>query len=142
MLTRWFLNSADWEATHALPRLADRPLLLWHGEADDVVPAGETFRLQQALIRDGLDKNLRVCGKRVLSIASHPRRWMPRLRSSKSIFKSAGLTPWAQKKKPPGRGNVNYGYVLVVGFPGASVKALSVNVCTGVHIAVAAGLTD
>jgi len=49
---------ADWDVTHALPRLADRPLLLWHGEADDVVPAGETFRLQQALIRDGLDKNL------------------------------------------------------------------------------------
>lgn len=49
---------ADWDVTHALPRLADRPLLLWHGEADDVVPAGETFRLQQALIRDGLDQNL------------------------------------------------------------------------------------
>lgn len=49
---------ADWDVTYALPRLADRPLLLWHGEADDVVPAGETFRLQQALIRDGLDKNL------------------------------------------------------------------------------------
>jgi len=49
---------ADWDVTHALPRLADRPLLLWHGEADDVVPAAETFRLQQAMIREGLDKNL------------------------------------------------------------------------------------
>lgn len=49
---------AEWEVTHALPKLADRPLFLWHGEADDVVPAGETFRLQQALIREGLDKNL------------------------------------------------------------------------------------
>lgn len=49
---------AHWEVTRALPRLADRPLLLWHGEADDVVPATETFRLQQALQRDGLDGNL------------------------------------------------------------------------------------
>lgn len=47
-----------WDVTDALPRLAARPLFLWHGEADDVVPAGETFRLQQALIRDGLDKQL------------------------------------------------------------------------------------
>lgn len=29
---------AEWEVTRALPRLADRPLLLWHGDADDVVP--------------------------------------------------------------------------------------------------------
>lgn len=49
---------ADWEVTTALPRLADRPLLLWHGEADDVVPAAETFRLQQALQQAGLDNNL------------------------------------------------------------------------------------
>lgn len=49
---------AGWEVTHALPYLADRPLLLWHGEADDVVPAAETLRLQQALQREGLDKNL------------------------------------------------------------------------------------
>lgn len=49
---------ADWEVSTALPRLADRPLLLWHGEADDVVPAAETFRLQQALQQEGLDKNL------------------------------------------------------------------------------------
>lgn len=47
-----------WDVTDALPRLADKPLFLWHGEADDVVPAGETFRLQQALIREGLDKRL------------------------------------------------------------------------------------
>lgn len=49
---------ADWEVTTALPRLADRPLLLWHGEADDVVPAAETFRLQQALRQAGLNNNL------------------------------------------------------------------------------------
>ena len=34
------------------------PLLLWHGQDDDVVPAVETFRLQQALIQAGLDNNL------------------------------------------------------------------------------------
>lgn len=49
---------ADWEVTTRLPRLADRPLLLWHGEEDDVLPAAETFRLQQALRHEGLDKNL------------------------------------------------------------------------------------
>ncbi|HCN98726.1 MAG TPA: esterase [Leclercia sp.] len=49
---------ADWEVTTRLPLLADRPLLLWHGEEDDVVPAAETFRLQQALRHEGLDKNL------------------------------------------------------------------------------------
>lgn len=49
---------ADWEVTTRLPRLADRPLLLWHGKEDDVVPAAETFRLQQALRHEGLDKNL------------------------------------------------------------------------------------
>src|SRR5690606_33561455 len=47
-----------WDVTDALPRLADRPLFLWHGEADDVVPAGATFRLRQAWIRAGLDKRL------------------------------------------------------------------------------------
>lgn len=49
---------AEWDVSHALAQLADRPLLLWHGDADDVVPPGETFRLQQALQREGLDSNL------------------------------------------------------------------------------------
>ena len=49
---------AEWEVARALPRVADRPLLLWHGDADDVVPPGETFRLQQALQHEGLDGNL------------------------------------------------------------------------------------
>ncbi|MCS5451100.1 esterase [Enterobacter huaxiensis] len=49
---------AEWDVTTALPRLADRPLLLWHGDADDVVPPGDTFRLQQALQREGLDGNV------------------------------------------------------------------------------------
>lgn len=49
---------SEWGVSHALSQLADRPLLLWHGDADDVVPPGETFRLQQALQREGLDSNL------------------------------------------------------------------------------------
>ncbi|WP_333012826.1 esterase [Kluyvera sichuanensis] len=49
---------AKWDIGHQLARLADRPLLLWHGEEDDVVPAGETFRLQQALRESGLDERL------------------------------------------------------------------------------------
>lgn len=51
---------AKWEVSTQLPRLADRPLLLWHGEDDDVVPAAESLRLQQALMQAGLDQNL-IC---------------------------------------------------------------------------------
>lgn len=46
---------AQWEVAGQLQRVADRPLLLWHGEQDDVVPASESFRLQQALQEAGLD---------------------------------------------------------------------------------------
>lgn len=49
---------ADWDVSRRLPRLADRPLLLWHGEEDDVVPANESWRLQQALTQAGLDQQL------------------------------------------------------------------------------------
>lgn len=49
---------AEWDVSEQLARVADRTLLLWHGDADDVVPPDETFRLQQALKRDQLDANL------------------------------------------------------------------------------------
>ena len=49
---------AKWDVSQQLDRLADRPLLLWHGQDDDVVPAAESFRLQQAMIQAGLDQNL------------------------------------------------------------------------------------
>ncbi|WP_312629127.1 esterase [Scandinavium sp.] len=49
---------AEWDVTHQLEKLAMKPLLLWHGEDDDVVPAAETFRLQQALWKAGLDAKL------------------------------------------------------------------------------------
>lgn len=49
---------APWDISSQLARIADRPLLLWHGEQDDVVPAAESFRLQQALQDEGLDEHL------------------------------------------------------------------------------------
>ncbi|MBV8042702.1 esterase [Pluralibacter sp.] len=49
---------AGWDIAPRLPALASRPLMLWHGEDDDIVPAGESFRLQQALRQAGLDNNL------------------------------------------------------------------------------------
>lgn len=48
----------EWDVTHQLARLADRPLLLWHGEEDDVVPAEESFRLQRELAVRQLDRQL------------------------------------------------------------------------------------
>jgi fermentation-respiration switch protein FrsA (DUF1100 family) len=50
---------ARFEAVRNLERLAHRPLFLWHGEADDVVPVTESFSLQQALQTAGLAENLR-----------------------------------------------------------------------------------
>ncbi|QKJ88811.1 esterase [Paramixta manurensis] len=47
-----------YDPSQQLANLADRPLLLWHGDADDVVPAAESVRLQHALQAAGLDKNL------------------------------------------------------------------------------------
>ena len=43
---------------HQLEHIGNRPLLLWHGEEDDVVPVTETERLQQALVRQQLDTHL------------------------------------------------------------------------------------
>ncbi|WP_413735446.1 esterase [Sodalis sp. RH21] len=40
---------ADYEVYHQLDKLANRPLLIWHGEADPLVPAGESTRLYRAL---------------------------------------------------------------------------------------------
>ena len=51
---------AEYDISHQLESIGNRPLLLWHGEEDDVVPAAETWRLQQALIDKGLDKQM-VC---------------------------------------------------------------------------------
>lgn len=49
---------AKWDVSGQLAQLASRPLFLWHGEEDDVVPAAETLRLQQALEKERLDEKL------------------------------------------------------------------------------------
>ena len=48
----------EWDVGHQLAALANRPLMLWHGDEDDVVPAVESFRLRQALAEQGLDGQL------------------------------------------------------------------------------------
>lgn len=40
---------AEYDVSQQLEKLADRPLLIWHGEADEVVPAAESARLEKAL---------------------------------------------------------------------------------------------
>ncbi|MDF7679996.1 esterase [Enterobacteriaceae bacterium ESL0689] len=45
---------AQWEISHRLEALASRPLLLWHGDQDDVVPVTQTQRLESALKENGL----------------------------------------------------------------------------------------
>lgn len=47
-----------YDIAHQLASIGNRPLLLWHGEEDDVVPAADTQRLQHALIASQQDKNL------------------------------------------------------------------------------------
>ncbi|WON77285.1 esterase [Serratia sp. UGAL515B_01] len=47
-----------YEVAHRWESFAGRPLLLWHGEADDVVPAVESERLVTALHQRGLDQHL------------------------------------------------------------------------------------
>ncbi|MEN3753378.1 esterase [Mangrovibacter yixingensis] len=49
---------ANYEATQCLAMLASRPLMLWHGEDDDLVPAAESKRLWQLLQQQHLDKHV------------------------------------------------------------------------------------
>jgi len=46
------------DAARHLERLGDRPLFVWHGERDDVVPFAEAARLRAELSARGLDKHL------------------------------------------------------------------------------------
>lgn len=50
------------EVAGRLERIADRPLLLWHGQRDDIVPYGESERLREELAERGLDKRLEFIG--------------------------------------------------------------------------------
>lgn len=49
---------AAYDPSQQLPQLANRPLLLWHGEADEVVPFAETERLVRMLREAQLDSRL------------------------------------------------------------------------------------
>lgn len=49
---------APYDPSQHLEKLASRPLLLWHGEADEVVPFAETVRLEKALREAQLDGKL------------------------------------------------------------------------------------
>lgn len=49
---------AAYEIEHHWENLAGRPLLLWHGETDDVVPAAESERLANELHQRGLGQHL------------------------------------------------------------------------------------
>ncbi len=49
---------ADYDPSQHLAALGNRPLLLWHGEADELVPATESVRLQEALRAQSLDTQL------------------------------------------------------------------------------------
>lgn len=50
---------AEYEVAGRLDRIADRPLLVWHGQRDDIVPCSESTRLRDELAGRGLDGNLR-----------------------------------------------------------------------------------
>ncbi len=49
---------ANYDVSEQLEKLADRPLLVWHGEGDEVVPAAESFRLEKAMREAKLDARL------------------------------------------------------------------------------------
>lgn len=49
---------AEYEVSQHLDAIANRPLLIWHGEADDVVPAAESARLVTALRDTQRDSHL------------------------------------------------------------------------------------
>ncbi len=68
----------EWDVSHQLASLARRPLLLWHGDADDVVPPEETFRLEQALRQADLAAGLTCVWQKGSAIALRQRRWLPR----------------------------------------------------------------
>jgi fermentation-respiration switch protein FrsA (DUF1100 family) len=49
---------ASYEVEQHWESFAGRPLLLWHGETDDVVPAEQSERLAGELRQRGLDRRL------------------------------------------------------------------------------------
>lgn len=52
------LKLRDYDAAEHLELLGERPLFVWHGESDDVVPFAQAVRLRDELAARGLDKRL------------------------------------------------------------------------------------
>lgn len=50
---------AEYDVSHRLEKLADKPLLIWHGLADDLVPAEESRRLIRDLAEQRLLEHIR-----------------------------------------------------------------------------------
>ncbi len=48
----------SWDISGKTAQLAERPLFVWHGEGDDVVPFGESQRLRDEMKASGHDANL------------------------------------------------------------------------------------
>ncbi len=64
----------NYDVTEKLSALANRPLFLWHGDADDVVPAADSARLYAALKADNQHHNVtylteRDVGHRITPLA-------------------------------------------------------------------------
>jgi uncharacterized protein len=50
----------SYDIEHQLDRIGDRPLFVWHGGRDDIVPVGECLRLCDDLERGGRGQNLEL----------------------------------------------------------------------------------
>jgi len=58
MFTERTVSLADYDISDRLETIADRPLLVWHGDADEVVPAAESAKLAKAMQEAKLDTHL------------------------------------------------------------------------------------
>ncbi|KTR91490.1 esterase [Pantoea dispersa] len=74
---------AAYDPCQQLAQLANRPLLLWHGEADEVVPFAETVRLEKALREAQLDSRLTFLAEKQIGHKITP----PALTALVSFFK-------------------------------------------------------
>ncbi|MGV7213714.1 esterase [Bradyrhizobium sp. UFLA05-112] len=53
---------ADYEVTNRLHEIGSRPLFMWHGQRDEVVPYAESVRLQADLLSHGYGARLEFVG--------------------------------------------------------------------------------
>lgn len=74
---------AEYDVSQQLEKLGDRPLLVWHGDADEVVPAAESARLEKAMREAKLDANLTYITERGIGHRITP----PALTATAAFFK-------------------------------------------------------